>query len=56
MEFSEPRCLAEIRTLSGHLEVQVLLNVVLFREGGNVELVLLVVRVDQILENSAGFP
>lgn len=56
MEFSEPRGLTVIRSLSGHLEVQVLLDVVLFREAGNVELVLLVVRVDQILEDGAGFP
>lgn len=36
--------------------MQILLDVVLFREAGNVKLVLLVVRVDQVLENSAGFP
>lgn len=56
MELSEPRCLAVIRALSGHLEVQVLLDVVLFGESGNVELVLLVVRVDEVFEDGAGFP
>lgn len=56
VELSEPRRLAVVRTLTGHLEVQVLLDVVLFGKTGNVELVLLVVRVDQVLENGAGFP
>lgn len=56
MKLAEPRRLAKVRALPGHLEVQELLEVVLFRKAGDAELVILVVRVDEVLQDGARLP
>lgn len=56
VELVEKDALAVVRTLAGHLELEVLLKVPLLGVGGNVELVLLVVGLDEVLSDGAGLP
>lgn len=56
VEFLEPAGLAVVRTLTGGLEMQPHLGQVPFGEGGVAQLVLPVVGVEEIFDNSAGFP
>lgn len=56
MEVAEPSSLTKVRPLTGHLEVQVLLGVVLLGEGGVADLVVLVIRVHQILKDRTRLP
>lgn len=56
VEDVEPNSLTIVRSLTRHLEVQVLLQVPLVRRGGGIQLVLLVVRLDKVLEDGAGLP
>lgn len=56
MEVGEPHSLTEVGALAGGLEEQPLLQEVLFGEGGVGELVGLVVGVDEVLDDGAGFP
>lgn len=56
VELAEPGGLAKVRALAGHLKVQKLLEVVFLGKGRDVELVVLVVRVDQVLEDGARLP
>lgn len=56
VELLEEDGLAVVRTLAGHLEVEVLLKVPLLGAGGDVELVLLVVGLDEVLGDGARLP
>lgn len=56
MEVAEPSSLTKVRPLTGHLEVQVLLGVVLLGKGGVADLVILVVRVHQVFKDSTRLP
>jgi hypothetical protein len=58
VEIGEPAVLAVIWALAGHLEVEVLLLEVALRErlGAVANLVLLVVRLDQVLDDGPGLP
>ena len=57
VESVEPGSLAEVRALAGHLEVQPLLGRVVVRSAlGEAEGVLLVVSLDKVFDDGAGFP
>lgn len=56
VEQVEPSSLTKVWPLTTHLEVKVLLQMPLVSRGSNVELVLLVVRLDEVLEDGAGLP
>lgn len=57
VELVEPDALAVVGALAGHLEVQVLLEVPFVGGGaGDAELVVLVVRLDEVLGDGAGLP
>lgn len=56
MEVAEPSSLTKVRPLTGHLEVQILLGVVLLGEGGVADLVVLVIRVHQVFKDSTRLP
>ena len=53
---AEPDELAIVGALAGHLKVQVLLQVPLVGRVGGVELVLLVICLDNVLEDSSRLP
>lgn len=56
VEFVEEDTLAVVRTLAGHLELEVLLEVPLLGVGGDVDLVLLVVGLHEVLGDGARLP
>lgn len=56
VEVAEPSSLTKVRSLTRHLKVQVLLGVILLRERGVADLVVLVVCIHQVLHDGTGLP
>lgn len=56
MKVAEPSSLTKVRSLTRHLKVQVLLSVVLLGRRGIADLVVLVVCIHQVLQDSTGLP
>ena len=56
MKVDEPRSLTKVRPLTGHLEMEELLEMVFLRHGGDVQLRVFIIHVNKIFDNRARLP